>query len=77
MTVEGFDLAINELLSAQPFRISTVELKGGKLHELDFPEAVFVRQGIAVFTSPGGVKIVFDADSVLQVIVAPAEDAAR
>jgi hypothetical protein len=77
MTLEGFDLAINELLLAQPFQIFTIELKGGKLHEIDFPDAIFLRQGVAVFTGPGGVKMAFDSDSVLQVFVTTAEDAAK
>lgn len=77
MTVEGFELAVNELLLAQPFQIFTIEWKGGTLHEIDFPGALNYNLGVAVFFSPGGVKRAFDADSVLQVVVAPAEDAAK
>ena len=75
MTVDGFEQAVNELLSAQPFQIFTIELKGGRLYEIDFPDAVFLRQGVGVFTGPGGVKRAFDGDSVLQIVVATAEAA--
>jgi hypothetical protein len=77
MTVEGFELVVNELLDANPFRIFTVQLKNDTLYEIDHPPALHFEHGVAVFTGPGGVKKVFDCDSVLQIIPAPAEDAAK
>ena len=77
MTVEGFEIVINELLETKPFLIFTIQLKDGTLYEVDHPTALHFTNGIAVFTSPGGAKKVFDADSVLQVVPSPAEDAAK
>ena len=77
MTVEGFELVVYDLLNAKPFQIFTVQLKDGTLHEIDHPLALGYLQGVAIFTGPGGAKRVFDCDSVLQIIPAPAEDAAK
>lgn len=77
MTVEGFELVVNELLNAKPFGIFTVQLKDGAVCEIDHPPALHFEYGVAVFTGPGGTKKIFDADSVLQIIPSPAEDAAK
>ena len=77
MTVEGFELVIQELTLTQPFMIYTIELKNGDFCEIDFPGALNLREGVAVFTGTNGRIKFFDSDSVLQVIVAPAGDAGK
>jgi hypothetical protein len=72
MTAENFDQVLRVLQDKTPFQVFTVELNGGRRFEVDFPNALVVRDGVAVFVAPGGVPILFDHDSVNQVIVASA-----
>jgi hypothetical protein len=72
MTADNFDRIFQELQQQRPFRVYTVELHGGRRFEIDSPLALVVRDGVAVFVAPGGIPIVFDHDSINQVIVAPA-----
>ncbi len=72
MTTDNFESVLESLRQHQPFRVFTVELQGGRRFEVDHPEALVVRDGVAVFLAPGGVPIWFDHDSVNQIIGAPA-----
>ena len=75
MTAENFDRALQALRDVQPFTVFTVELNGGKRFEVDHPRALVVRDGMAVFIAPGGIPILFDHDSVNQIIGAPSNAA--
>jgi len=72
MTAENFDNVLTGLQQVRPFRFFTVELKSGERFEVDGPNAMVVRDGVAVFLAPGGVPVWFDHDSVSQIIGAPA-----
>lgn len=72
MTAENFDNVLRTLQDTKPFQVFTVELNGGRRFEVDFPTALVVRDGVAVFVAPGGIPVLFDHDSINQVIVAPA-----
>jgi hypothetical protein len=72
MTADNFGTILEGLRQLQPFRVFTVELHGGRRFEVDHPEALVVRDGVAVFLAPGGVPIWFDHESVNQIIGAPA-----
>lgn len=72
MTADNFESTLEELRKRRPFHIFTVELHGGRRFEIDHPEAMILRYGVAVFVAPGGIPIIFDHDSVNQIIVAPA-----
>ena len=72
MTADHFDEIFTELRDHQPFHIFTVELHGGRRFEVDHPQALIIRDGVAVFLAPGGTPIWFDHDSVNQVIGAGA-----
>jgi hypothetical protein len=72
MTAENFDQVLDGLRRLRPFRVFTVELNGGQRFEVDHPEALVVRDGVAVFLAPGGIPIWFDHESVNQIIGAPA-----
>lgn len=72
MTADNFDRIITGLIQQQPFQVFTVELHGGRRFEVDWPNAMVVRDGVAVFLAPGGIPIWFDHDSVNQFIGAPA-----
>ena len=64
MTAENFDHTLEGLKQRRPYRPFTVELIGGHRFEIDHPGALVVRDGVAVFISPGGVPILFDHESV-------------
>lgn len=68
MTTENFDKALAGLKDRTPFHPFTVELIGGERFEIDHPGALVVRDGVAVFISPGGVPVLFDHESVVQFI---------
>jgi hypothetical protein len=72
MTSDNFANTLEGLRALRPFRVFTVELHGGRRFEVDHPEALVVRDGVAVFLAPGGVPIWFDHESVNQIIGAPA-----
>jgi hypothetical protein len=72
MTAENFDRVLRGLANHKPFQVFTVELHGGQRFEVDHPQAMVVRDGVAVFIAPGGVPVWFDHDSVNQIIAAPA-----
>jgi hypothetical protein len=75
MTAEHFDETLNTLASRRPFKAFTIELNTGQRIEIDHPTATSCRDGFAVFTSPGGVLIFFDHESVNQIINAPLHSA--
>src|SRR5438309_879043 len=68
MTAENFTSVLDGLRQLHPFRVFTVELHGGKRFEVDYPGALVVRDGVAVFLAPGGVPIWFDHENVTQII---------
>ncbi len=68
MTAENFQSALMALRQRQPFRPFTVELVSGDRFEVDYPDALVSRDGVAVFIGPGGVPVLFDHESVSQLI---------
>jgi hypothetical protein len=66
MTADNFDKALEGLKQRTPFYPFTVELVSGRRFEVDHPNALVVRDGVAVFISPGGVPVLFDYESVSQ-----------
>jgi hypothetical protein len=70
VTAENFDNILGLLLRTQPFQVFTVELRGGERFEIDYPNAVSYRSGVAVFVAPRGIPHLFDHESVNQIIAA-------
>lgn len=68
MTPANFDNALKALRQRKPFRPFTVELVSGDRFEVDFPDALVIREGVAVFIGPGGVPVLFDHEGVSQLI---------
>ncbi len=52
----------------KPFQPFTVAMVNGDRLEIDHPEALAVRDGVALFASPGGAPVIFDHDGVSQII---------
>ena len=72
MQAENFDHILKTFKDRKPYQPFTVALVNGDRFEVDHPDALVVRDGVAVFLAPGGVPVWFDHDSVNQIIAAPA-----
>lgn len=68
MDQETFEGTIKAFKHRRPFRPFTVATVDGDRHEVDHPDALAVRGGIALFAAPGNVPVIFDHESVSQVI---------
>jgi len=63
-----FDQTMQTFKHRKPFRPFTVAMENGDRLEIDHPEALVLRDGIAMFAGPGGVPSVFDHEGVTRVI---------
>jgi hypothetical protein len=68
MDRENFDNAVRTLKNRRPFRPFTIALVDGERVEVDHPDALAIRDGVALFASPGGVPVFLDHEGVSQVI---------
>jgi hypothetical protein len=68
MDRDTFDATIRSFRHRTPFRPFTVSLINGERLEVDYPDALVVRDGVAVFVGPGGVPAIFDYEGVAQVV---------
>jgi len=66
MELDEFDRTLPALKKRSPFKPFTVAMVNGDRFEVDFPDALVVRDGVAVFISAGGVPILFDHEGVSQ-----------
>lgn len=68
MDRETFAATMRAFRNRTPFRPFTVALVTGDRYEVDHPEALALRDGLALFAAPGGVPVIFDHEGVSQVI---------
>jgi hypothetical protein len=68
MEIDNFDRTLNALKTRSPFRPFTVARVNGDHFEVDYPDALVVRDGVAVYIGAGGVPILFDHEGVSQFI---------
>lgn len=68
MEADIFDQTLKTFKHRRPFRPFTVVLMDGDRYEVDHSEAVVVRDGVAIYVAPGGIPVIFDHESVSQVI---------
>jgi len=68
MDRDTFDSTIRAFKQRKPFRPFTVAMANGDRLEIDYPEALAIREGVALFVAPGGVPVIFDHEGVSQVI---------
>jgi hypothetical protein len=66
MDADNFERSLRAFQRRSPFRPFTVALVNGGRFQVDHPEALIVRDGVAVFVAAGGVPVLFDHDSVSQ-----------
>lgn len=68
MDRDVFTATIQTFKRRSPFRPFTVVTVSGTRQEVDFADAIVVRDGVALFAAPGGIPIIFDHESVDQVV---------
>jgi len=68
MEADSFDRTLNAFKRRSPFQPFTVALVNGDRFEVDYPDALVVRDGVAIYIGPGGVPVIFDHEGIRQVI---------
>lgn len=68
MDRDTFDQAIRVYKHRSPFRPFTVAMQNGDRLEVDHPDALAIRDGVALFAGPGGVPSIFDHEGVSRII---------
>jgi hypothetical protein len=67
MIAENFDKTLQAYQKRRPFRSFVVRFVSGEHIEVDHPEALVIRAGVAVYISPKGVPTLFDHESISEV----------
>ncbi len=68
LEAENFDRILQTFKERKPYRPFTVALVNGDRFEVDHPDAIVVRDGVAAYIGVGGVPVLFDHEGVGQVI---------
>jgi hypothetical protein len=68
MDRETFDATLRTLKNFKPFRPFTIAMVNGDRLEVDYPDALAYREGVALFVAPGRVSVWFDHEGVSQMI---------
>jgi hypothetical protein len=67
MTTDAFDRTLRAFQRRTPFQPFAVELVSGYRFQVDHPEALVFRSGVAVYVAPDGQPTIFDHESVSRV----------
>ena len=68
MDRDTFDATIRAFKHRALFRPFTVAMIDGDRLEVDHPDVLAVRDGVALFAGPGGIPVIFDHEGVSQII---------
>ena len=68
MTADNFDQVMTGYYNRRPFQPFTVALVNGDRLEVDHPEALMVRESLAIFFAPSRIPQLFDHEGVAQFI---------
>ncbi len=68
MDIKQFERSLRTFQRQKPFRSFTVALVNGDRVQVDHPEAMVLRAGMAVFIAADGTPTLFDHESVSQLI---------
>jgi hypothetical protein len=68
MDRQTFTETIRAFKHRTPFKPFTVATVSGNRYEVDFPDALAEREGLAIFVGPGRVPVFFDHEGVSEVI---------
>lgn len=63
-----FDSTVRTFKRRIPYRPFTIVTVSGDRYEIDHPEAIVVRDGVALFAGPGGIPTIFDHEGVSQIV---------
>lgn len=66
MEATSFEKSLRSFQRRRPFQTFTVSLINGDRFEVDHPEALIVRSGVAVYIGPDGTPVLFDHQSISQ-----------
>ena len=66
MEATSFEKSLHSFQRRRPFQAFTIALVNGDRFELDHPEALVVRSGVAGYIDPDGTPILFDHQSISQ-----------
>jgi hypothetical protein len=72
MDRDRFTTTLTMLKNRRPFGPFTLAMVNGERLEVDFPDAVALRQSMAVFRAPGGVTVWLDHEGVSEIMGGPA-----
>ena len=64
MDRDTFNATIRAFKHRTPFRPFTVSMVNGNRFEVDHPDALAVRDGIALFAAPRNIPVIFDNEGV-------------
>jgi hypothetical protein len=76
MSAQDFDRSLHDFQHRSPFKPFTVEMVSGDRFQVDHPEALVFRGGVAVFVSKAAVPVIFDHQGVSQFLGEPMEQTA-
>ncbi len=68
MELENFEAVLSALKNERPFHPFVVSLVNGNKFEVDFPDALSLREGVAIFIGPRKVPVFFDHQSVSEFV---------
>lgn len=68
MDSQIFESTIRAFKQRSPFRPFTVITVSGQRHEVDHPDALAIRGGLALFAAPGSIPIIFDHESIDEIV---------
>ena len=68
MDRDTFNGTIRAFKHRTPFRPFTVEMVNGDRFEVDHPDVLAIRDGIAPFAAPGNIPVIFDNEGVSEVV---------
>jgi len=68
MNRETFAGTIRSFRQRSPFRPFTIVTVSGGRYEIDHPDAILERDGVAIYAAPGGIPVIFDFDGVSEIV---------
>jgi len=68
MDRDTFDQTIRVFKHRSPFRPLAVAMQNGDRLEVDNPDALAIRDGVALVAGPGAVPLIFDHEGVSRII---------
>jgi hypothetical protein len=68
MDRDTFNSTIRAYRNRSPYRPFTVVMVNGNRFEVDYPDALAIREGMALFAGPGNVPVIFDNEGVSEIV---------